>query len=409
MDLMDTALDPSATPLIAPEAKEGSPGTPDERSRRFPQDRRTSTRRWLDDDDRDNAVMELLVRSAPPADILGWETKEMKEVLIAMGHPLPSYSNAKVVEGMMKVFFAGPIGSPSTPVLTRSSSGIDGGFGGPEEHGSVFAEAEAAVRVSKRAGLKTAMELAVQSPREWNIPPLEDAVAAAVAKRVKAEIEVITRSVEAKFQENQRAASRSGGHRDSSGMPSANEFFHAVSAATTSDLTGDNDDLENSPADVWTFHSSAAGGPPIASRVAAQVTRVHSRRGGSEHLYGSTARKFHPFQRFMESRRAEWPHKGLAREGMTIAVTLDLLHQLPFGAGAARPLKDAREVLVRRWLCLKWVAARTTSKGTPSFLPFPMGYESLLTSQDQVPDEAIETALVNAKYHAKVKKAQLEV
>jgi hypothetical protein len=140
----------------------------------------------------------------------------------------------------------------------------------------------------------------------------------------------------------------------------------------------------------------------------AAPVNVHSRRGGSEELYPETAATFRPFAQFMRRNRQEWPNTSLYREGITLAVALDLLSLLATNLNAVKAVKDTREVLVRRWLCIKYVASRTGQNGTPRFPPYATGFESLLTQHGRIPAAAVATAMTNSRFAARVVKAQAE-
>jgi hypothetical protein len=383
------------------------------RRRRAPVDPKVLTRRWLDGDSRIPQDLVAIVTSAPPSNIFTWDTRVMKEVLIAMEVPLISYTNPKCVEAMMALFF--PMVPPlqdETPVLSRSASAepeqdLPSFSGRQPPVGSLFADAGALLLPG--AGAPSAASHSSSQLQQHKVEM--QSIIADHWTSMRAEMKAFRDDVRQDFLESTRG--REGrGPVAPSGMPAAKDMFEAVAYAArhedpmTDELaSGSNEQAEGQG---WAFYPSASGGPLTAQRVSAPSVQVHSRKGGSENLYTQTAEKFHPFERFMRTNMAAWPHFGLAREAITHAVALDRLALLPKDLDSNKALHDTREVLVRRWLCLKWVAGRTSQKSTPSFPTYATGFESLLTKQDLVPAAAITTALANAKFQAKVLKAQSE-
>ena len=87
---------------------------------------------------------------------------------------------------------------------------------------------------------------------------------------------------------------------------------------------------------------------------------------------------------------------------------LDQLGMLPDRLDSLPPLRDAREILVRRWLCLKHVSSRTKKSASPHFSKYALGFESLMVQESRIPEAASRSAMANTRYEARFAKAQEE-
>jgi hypothetical protein len=363
------------------------------------------------------------LRDTSPVDIYDWDGKVMKEVLIEMSNPLTSYAKSNCVKAMIGLFYhTSEESGVHTPVLSRSSSAqpeVDDQkmSAAPPDHITRMVED------ALRAATLTVERSRLDHPVE---PPVTNEDRDMMIS-INKQLEVMNAN------SHQRSASSmpSAGDmfnavgpaaavKDTAaslprsppqvhpGVPEPNEFFNAAAAQASFEeeglATGNDNGLR------WVFFPDPHGGPMTARQVArpAATTRIHSRQGGSEDLYTETAVAFHPFAKFMQRNRGQWLHVGLFREAITDAVALDSLAMMPSSGVVPKAVRDAREVLVRRWLCLKWVASRTPERSVPRFPPYATGFESLLTQQDRMPAAAVTTAMVNSKYAARVLKAQAE-
>jgi hypothetical protein len=380
------------------------------RSRRAPPDLKTLTRQWLDGNTQDPDALVSIIRSSAPADIFSWDTKVMKEVLVAMDHPLATYTKPKCVEAMIGLFFPTPASRGSTPVLSRSaSSHVEQPLPQAATHGSLFANTERVLQPAPR-------EVLPPAPREISRPaPREDPLSAQLRQNridMQDMRREILQSVRAEFQTLRGA---SGNRSGNSNMPQAGDMFAAIATAKRDSANDGGGPFDgggpvdgggpNDPAEGWAFYPSTSGGPVTAQRLPPRETQVHSRRGGSESLYPEVAQRFHSFEPYMRNNQGGWQNLGLFREAITLAVALDKLALIPKGLGSNKALQDAREVMVRRWLCLRWVSSRTKEKASPSFPPHATGFESLLTMQDVVPASATSTAMINSRYQSKIMKS----
>jgi hypothetical protein len=394
--------------------------TPDFQKRRAPLDPKTLIRRWLDTDSRDQQGLASIFRSATAAGVYDFETKLMREVLVAIEHPMESFSKDKCREALIGIFFSSSSELEEYPVLSRSSSIQDGDFqtiATPQstqpEHESLFASAASLLRpgalqrVQGREQVEPERKEAdahLERQLERNRREMDE-----MRQAMRGELDRHKRQVRTELQSEFRSWQRPGsGQAGSSGMPAAGDFFSAIASATRESVADGSDPGPglNEPAGGWAFHANAPGGPLTAHRVETPSANIHSRKGGSESLWPEVAEQFFPLEANMRSHMGAWANVSLFREAITHAVALDKLALLPKTLDSNKALQDAREVLVRRWLCLKWVSARTERKASPSFPAYAIAFESLLTTQDVVTAGATITAMANSRYLARAQKSQ---
>jgi hypothetical protein len=394
--------------------------TVDFQKRRAPLDPKTLIRRWLDDSVRDQQGLASILRSATAAGVYDFETKLMKEVLVAIEHPMESFSREKCREALIGIFFSSSSELGDTPVLSRSSSVQDGDFqtvATPQPtqpaHESLFDSAASLLRPAalQRVRIREQVEperkeadVRLELQLERNRREMDE-----LRQSMQGEIDRRTKQLRTDFQSELRSWQRpGGGQAGSSGMPAAGDFFSAIASATRESVADGSDPGPglNEPAGGWAFHANAPGGPLTAHRIETPSTNIHSRKGGSESLWPEVAEQFFPLEAHMRSHMGAWANVSLFREAITHAVALDKLALLPKTLDSNKALQDAREVMVRRWLCLKWVSARTERKASPSFPAYAIAFESLLTTQDVVPASATITAMANSRYLARAQKSQ---
>jgi hypothetical protein len=183
-------------------------------------------------------------------------------------------------------------------------------------------------------------------------------------------------------------------------------------AAASSILRDGGDDGEVADAafqtQPFTFYPAASrNGTPVVRRAPPLRPSRHAYPGGDEDVYDPCKALYGPsFREHMMTNRTDWPSRPLFREGVTIGTVLDQLGMLPENLDALTPLRDAREILVRRWLCLKYVAARTKKAATPHFTKYALGFESLMVQESRIPEAARRSAYT--RYEARFAKAQEE-
>lgn len=350
--------------------------------------------RWLEEEHKDPEELRALMGEVTAFELLGWETKVMKKILVALDEPMENYTNPECVKAMMKIFFSSE-SQTETPVLSRESSKsklVDSagevvpGLGAP------------------LAGDKSGSGSGAGTAKLEELLAIFSQQISGFKSEMKSEMSILRSEV--------RHPPRPS-VQHSGGMPSAADFFGAVESAVherLSDGLGNMGDAPSSQgASGWAFYPpSTPGGMPTTRAVPPLIKPRHSRPGGNEDVYTPSKEQFYPFREYMFAHRSDWQNVSLFREGLTEATVLDQLALLPDNLASLEPLRDAREILVRRWICLKFVASRTKRGSTPTFSKFALGFESLMVQDSPMPEAALLSAMANSKYETKILKAQDE-
>jgi hypothetical protein len=360
---------------------------------------------WLrgsaEDLDADVEELVAIMRAVSPADFFSWKSTTMKKVLIAVDSPLESYEKGACIEAVLK-FFQG------TPVLQRSPQ--------------LTPRAPASDQISEvvATGLSGVARGAAEEPPAAHITMSD---LKALMREQMGEFKGEVEALRGEFLQVKNSKKAGPVSRDrqaakvvpesgwNASAPKVSDLFAAVEHATRARFgeDGESDEDGDDAVATWTFDSPTfPGGRHVARKISAEKPRRHARKGGEEDLYRVSKEKFYPFRSYMLARKSDWQNNSLFREGLTDASVLDQLALLPASMDKQEALMNAREMLVRRWLCLKSVAKHTTRLQTPKFTNFALGFESLMVVEADIPDAALRTALANSKYAQKMDKARRE-
>jgi hypothetical protein len=347
---------------------------------------------WFEDHENPagDIVEQLLsvVKGVQPGDFFQWKSGTMKKILIVAGAEQESYEKNKCIEGVLNL-------RSGTPVLARSPQHSPRLVPSPAKGLPIMGASVPADPTPHYLSLADMRSLLREQAGEFKsqIDAVRDEFQAANATRSSPTPE---------------AARATQQPRWDAGMPRASDLFSAVEHATKSRIGEDGGSFDNAPS-AWAFYPpTTPGGRPEARKIRAEKPRLHAREGGEESLYPVSKAQFYPFRDYMLARKQDWQNNSLFREGLTDASVLDQLALLPASLDNQEALTNAREILVRRWLCLKHVAASTSRQQTPKFTGYALGFESLMAKEASMPEAALRTALANSKYAQRVDKAQRE-